>query len=109
MNGFKAKTGATLAAVVLAAFAFAASAQMMNYEPDMPAGPAVKAAGAATTVTGKIVALDATKRTLDLEDGKTYVLPPTADLNALKLGDRVKVEYTLVANFNVVASITAVN
>ena len=86
---------------------YAASAQMMMMDRDEPT-QALKATGR-STVTAKIAAIDTAKRTVNLEDGKQYVVGPDADLRAFKPGDQVKVEYTVVANFNMVASIAAVN
>ena len=53
------------------------------------------AALAATADVGQIKAIDSAKHQLTLMDGKVFMLPSTFSATGFKVGDKVKVTYTL--------------
>jgi Cu/Ag efflux protein CusF len=48
----------------------------------------------ATDATDSIKAVDNAAHTITLNDGKVYTFPASADLSALKAGDKVKITFT---------------
>lgn len=48
----------------------------------------------AADATDAIKAIDATARTVTLNDGKVYAFPATVDITKLKVGDKVKITFT---------------
>jgi hypothetical protein len=53
------------------------------------------AAFAATADVGQIKLIDSAKHQLTLMDGKVFMLPSTFSATGFKVGDKVKVTYTL--------------
>jgi hypothetical protein len=64
----------------------------------------------AADATDTIKAIDATTRTVTLNDNKIYVFPANFDVTRLKVGDKVKITFTTDAqgknNVTAVASAT---
>jgi Cu/Ag efflux protein CusF len=58
---------------------------------------------AATADVGPIKAIDSTKHQLTLSDGKVFMLPSSFSASGFKVGDKVKVTYTM-QNGKMVAS-----
>jgi Cu/Ag efflux protein CusF len=48
----------------------------------------------AADATGTIKAVDATARTVTLDDNKVYVFPASVDITKVKVGDKVKITFT---------------
>jgi Cu/Ag efflux protein CusF len=48
----------------------------------------------AADATGAIKSIDATAKTVTLDDNKVYALPASVDITKLKVGDKVKVTFT---------------
>lgn len=63
------------------------------------------ALAAPTMTTGVIKSLDAKAQTVTLADGTSYVLPKGFDVKALKVGEKVAVEWNLSSGKNMIATI----
>ena len=48
----------------------------------------------AADATATIKAVDATARTVTLDDNKVYVFPASVDITKVKVGDKVKITFT---------------
>jgi hypothetical protein len=58
----------------------------------------------ADEINGAITSIDTAAMTVTLDDGKTYKLPADLDLATLKVGDKVKIEFSADANGQLTAS-----
>jgi Cu/Ag efflux protein CusF len=70
--------------------------EMKKFLTPVVAGFALLAAGFAfaADATDTIKAIDATARTVTLNDNKVYAFPANVDITKLKVGDKVKVTFT---------------
>jgi len=59
----------------------------------------------AADATGAIQSIDAKSRTVTLTDGKVYVLPSKFDAAQLKVGQTIKVTFSVKRGRNIAASI----
>jgi hypothetical protein len=69
---------------------------------------AVTANAYAADATGAIQAIDAKARTITLADGKVYVLPSNFDLAKLKVGQTIKVTFSVKVGQNIAGGIAPI-
>jgi hypothetical protein len=62
----------------------------------------------AADATGAIKTIDTKARTVTLTDGKVYVLPDKFDAAQLKVGQTIKVTFSMKAGRNLAASIAPI-
>ena len=63
----------------------------------------------AADATGAIRAIDAKARTITLADGKVYVLPKTFDPAKLKVGQTIKVTFSVQTGQNIAGAIAPID